>query len=110
MHVVEYISGFTVTQFLWAAGSVVGPVNFLSELFGIESKHVKYLGVHTTKTATAHAPATRKAAPEELVVLTRAQMLKDLSPQARALVEKADPKTKAMPLNGWRFGRSGMLK
>lgn len=104
--VVEYISGFTVTQFLWMPGSV----DFLSELFGVESKHVKYLGVHTMKTATERASATRKAAPEELVVLTRAQMLKDLSPKARALVEKADPKTRAMLLDGWRFGRSGMLK
>ena len=64
-------------------------------------------------TATAHASgrkATHGRAPEKLVVLTRAQMFKELSPKARAIVEKADPKTKAMLLDGFRFGKSGMFK
>lgn len=42
--------------------------------------------------------------------LTRAQMLRELSPKVRAIIEKADPKTKAFLLDGWRFGRAGMLK
>lgn len=54
----------------------------------------------TTATARAIKPHT----------LTRAQMLKELSPKARVIVEKADPKTKAFLLDGWRFGRAGMLK
>lgn len=62
------------------------------------------------KTTATRATPARKAAPEELVVLTRAQMLKELSPKARAIVEQADPKTKAFFLDGFRFGRSGMLK
>jgi hypothetical protein len=59
--------------------------------------------------ATVRKSAIMRAS-EKLEVLTREQMLEALSPKARSIVEKADAKTKAFLLDGWRFGRSGMFE